>query len=54
MVEFNLAKVIVEGSNPFFCCTFMKMNPKAVFGISFLLYNTGITLESTFLFVIID
>ena len=30
MVEYNLAKVNVEGSNPFFCL----MDPKAVFGIS--------------------
>lgn len=35
MVEYNLAKVNVEGSNPFFCL----MDPKAVFGISILKNN---------------
>lgn len=54
MVEYNLAKVNVEGSNPFFCFYFLiilykyKMDPKAVFGIS-IKYNTGIIVkESTF------
>lgn len=40
MVEYNLAKVNVEGSNPFFCFLKInnikkyKMDPKALFGIS--------------------
>ena len=37
MVESNLAKVNVEGSSPFFCLN--KMDPKAVFGISFFCIN---------------
>ena len=50
MVEYNLAKVNVEGSNPFFCLN----GPKgSVWYFQFKIKLMGIIIESTF-FVIID